>query len=108
MANTLKVLGQSAPNATTNTDLYTVPGATSAVISTIVVCNRSTAGAFRIAVRVAGGGIANEDYLYYDAPLPANSSVALTIGITLETTDVITVYASSANFSFNAFGNEVT
>jgi hypothetical protein len=31
----------------------------------------------------------------------------ITIGVTLATTDVITVYASSATVSFNAFGSEI-
>ena len=33
--------------------------------------------------------------------------IALTIGLTLAATDVVTVYASSANLSFNLFGAEV-
>ena len=32
MATTYKVLGQSAPTATTDTDVYTVPAATTAVL----------------------------------------------------------------------------
>jgi hypothetical protein len=35
MTTTYKVLGQVNPSATTNTDLYTVPSATSAVCSTL-------------------------------------------------------------------------
>ena len=50
-----KVLGQSAPSATTNTDVYTVPSGKSAVISTLAICNRGTANAtYRIAVRPVG------------------------------------------------------
>ena len=109
MANTYKVLGQSAPSATTNTDLYTVPASTSAVCSTISICNRDTTiGSYRVAVRPAGATIANEHYITYDAQVPANDSVLLTLGISLATTDVVTVYASSANFSFNLFGTEIT
>jgi len=51
MANAYKVLGQVAPAATTDTTLYTVPAATEAVISTIVVANRSaTARTYDIAI----------------------------------------------------------
>jgi hypothetical protein len=32
----------------------------------------------------------------------------ITIGVTLAATDVITVYASSANLSFSAFGSEIS
>ena len=52
MATTYKVLGQSNPAATTATTLYTVPSATSTVISTITICNQAaTAATFRVAVR---------------------------------------------------------
>jgi hypothetical protein len=40
--------------------------------------------------------------------IPANDAIALTMGITMATTDVITVYASSATMSFLAFGTEVS
>ena len=107
MAITQKVLGQSAPNATTETTLYTVPAATSSVASSIVVCNRSgVAVTFRVSVSVGGGATANKDYLYYDLPLAANDSFAATLGITLAATDIVRVYASTANLSFNLFGQE--
>jgi hypothetical protein len=109
MATVYKVLGQSAPSATTNTDLYTVPSAISAVVSTIVVANRAaTAATFRIAIRPAGATISNEHYIAYDSTVAANDSITLTLGISLATTDVITVYGSTANLSFNAFGVEVS
>ncbi len=109
MADTLKVLGQSAPSATTLTTLYTVPSARSATISTLVVCNRSaTSATFRVSVSVAGVADATQQYLYYDQTLEANSTFTITLGITLSTADVIRVYASTANFSFNIFGVEVS
>jgi len=109
MAATYKVLGQSAPSATTNTSLYVVPSSTSTIISTLTVCNRDTsAGTYRIAIRPAGATIANSHYIVYDSSIAANDTVTFTLGITLATTDVVTVYASSANISFNAFGSELT
>lgn len=109
MPTTYKVLGQVAPSATTNTTLDTVPSATQVVISTIVVCNRAaTAATFRIAVRPAGATLANEHYIVYDSTIAANDIVALTMGITLAATDVVTVYASTANLSFSAFGSEIS
>lgn len=109
MPTAYKVLGQSTPAATTNTSLYTVPSATSTVVSTVTVCNQaSTAGTFRIAIRPAGASIASQHYLAYDTPIAANDTIALTLGITLATTDVITIYASSATMSFSAFGSEIS
>lgn len=102
-----KVLGQVNPSATTATTLYTVPSGKTAVISTLVVANLSSSAAtYRIAIRVAGSALSNEEYIAYDVALSANDSTALTLGITLAATDVVTVYASTANVAFNAFGDE--
>jgi len=108
MPTIYKVLGQSAPGATTATTLYTVPSATSAVISTLVVANRAGADAsFRIAIRPAGATLANQHYIAYDVLVGSLDSTTLTLGITLAATDIVTVYASTANLSFNAFGSEI-
>jgi len=109
MATTYKVLGQSNPAATTLTTLYTVPASTQTVVSTITVANQAaTAATYRIAVRVAGASIAASQYIAYDVSLPANASDTLTLGLTLGATDVISVYASSATMSFNAYGSEIS
>jgi glucose-6-phosphate dehydrogenase assembly protein OpcA len=109
MATNYKVLGQSNPAATTATSLYTVPAATQTIVSTVVVTNQAaTAGTYRIAVRVAGASLATSQYIAYDVSLPANSSDTLTLGLTLGAADVVTVYASSATFSFSAFGSELS
>lgn len=109
MPTAVKVLGQSNPVAATATTLYTVPGTTSAVCSSVTVCNRSaTATTFRIAVRPAGASLANQHYLYYDVPLGGNDTFVATIGLSLATTDVVTVYATLATLSFNLFGQENT
>jgi hypothetical protein len=52
--------------------------------------------------------LAAQHYLCYDTAIPANDAISLTIGITLATTDVVTVYASSATMSFNLFGSEIS
>ncbi len=109
MADTLQVLGQSNPSATTLTDLYTVPGATATTTSSLVVCNRSaTATSFRVSVAVAGAADSNEQYLYYDVPIPGNETFSAVLGLTLAATDVVRVYATLATLSFNLFGVEVT
>ena len=109
MAITYKVLGQSNPSANTNTTLYTVPASTSAVCSTLVICNQAASAAtFRVAVRPAGASIATQHYTSYDTNLNANDSITVTIGITLATTDVVTVRANTTTVSFNLFGSELT
>lgn len=109
MAVAYKVLGQSAPSATTATSLYTVPASTETVVSTVTVCNRGSAsGTYRISVRPNGNSLANQHYVVYDAPLSAKDTVALTLGITIDASDVLEVYASTADFTFNAFGSEIS
>ena len=109
MANAYKVLAQSAPAATTATDVYTVPSATEAVISTIIITNRAaTAGTYRLSVRPNGAAEATLHFIAYDVPIAANDSTTLTLGITVDAADVITAYTSSADMSINIFGTEIT
>ena len=109
MATAYKVLGQVAPAATTATALYTVPSATEAVVSSVTVCNRAgTAGTFRLSVRPDGAALANQHYVVYDTSIAANDTVILTIGLTLDASDVLEAYASSADMSFNAYGSEIS
>ena len=108
MATVYKVLGQSAPSGATDTALYTVPSATSAVVSTLSVCNRGVSTTFRVAVRPAGATLANQHYIVYDNYVNAGDAVFLTLGITLAATDVVTVRAGTADMSFSLFGSELS
>ena len=108
MPTTYKVLGQVNPAATTATTAYTVPSATQTVVSSISVCNQaSSAATYRIAVRPAGATLAAQHYVVFGATVPASDTTVLTIGLTLNATDVVTVYASSATLSFNLYGSEI-
>ena len=107
MPTTHKVLGQAAPSATTATTLYTAPESTSAVASTLSIANLGVSTTYRIAVRPAGATLEAKHYLAYDVAINANDAVMLTLGITLATTDVVTVYAGTANLSFSLFGSEI-
>lgn len=109
MASDYKVLGQSDPSATTLTDVYTVPGSSQAVISTIVVANRDPGNTtYRISIAPAGAADSDEQYIAYNIPISGNTSQTLTLGITLDTTDVVRVYATLATLSFNVFGTEIS
>jgi len=109
VTDVIKVLGQSAPSATTVTTLYTVPNLTLTTVSSLVVCNRaSSGGTFRVSVHVAGAGADNKQFLFYDQSLGANTTQTVVIGMCLNQTDVVKVYASSADFSFNLFGVETS
>lgn len=109
MAFSYKVLGQVEPTTTNNTDLYTVPASTSSIISTLLITNTSAADATcRIFVRVAGASATKSNAIIYDGPVTANNFIAMSIGITLSATDIITVQSSIANtLTFQAFGSEI-
>ena len=103
------MLGQVNPSATTATTLYTVPASTQAIVSTLTVTNQTaTAGTYRISLRVAAAADNAKQYIAYDVSLPGNATDTLTLGVTLGAADVVTVYASAATFSFNAFGSELS
>lgn len=108
MASSYKVLGQSAPGANTWTDLYTVPVSTSVVCSSLVICNRGTSASFRIAVRPNGAGLANSHYIVYDNWVNTSDSIFMTVGLTMDASDVVSVYSSSAELTFSLYGNEIT
>lgn len=108
MATSYKILGQSIPAANNPTTLYTVPSATTTIVSTLQICNQSTATSFSVAARPLGATLTTSQYLLYNTAIAANDALSLTIGMCLSATDVITVSSSSGNVSFTLFGSELT
>ena len=109
MSDSLKVLGQVDPAATTTTVLYTVPDKTQTTVSSIVAANRTgSAITFRLSVHVGGASADDKQFLFYDKSVAASDSLSIVIGITLDQTDVIKVYTSAVDMSFNIFGCETT
>jgi branched-subunit amino acid ABC-type transport system permease component len=105
----LKILGQLNPAATTLTTLYTVPALTSTTVSSITICNQNNAYiAFNISVAIGGAADSPEQYIYYNLSLDPYDTFIATIGMSLATTDLIRVYATSTQVSFNLFGVELT
>lgn len=94
-------LGAVAPSANTDTTLYTVPANTKAT-GTLFLCNRSGSDTtFRVAVY--SGSVASADYLYYDAPLAANSTLPID-RLPLSAGSVLMVRFGSASCSANLHG----
>jgi hypothetical protein len=113
MPTVYKVLGQvstSTLGAVTEGDLYTVPAATTAVISTVSVCNlTATAATYRIAIRPAADATtANKHWVVFGATVAASDASFLTLGITLAAGDKIRVFGSTNTLSFSAFGSEIS
>jgi hypothetical protein len=109
VASVYKVLAQSNPSASTLTTAYTVPADRATVLSTVVITNFGPSPAsYRIAIRPAGASITQPMYIAYDITVPALDASALTLGLTLATTDVVSVYSSSGLVNFNIFGSEIS
>ena len=109
MAVKYKVLGQLKPAAATLSTLYTVPTGSEnyAVVSSLVINNISTDSTdIRVAIRPAGASIEDKNYIIYGSVVAASSSQVYTIGITLASTDVVSVYDTNGKASFNLFGSE--
>ncbi len=108
MAIEYAVLGQLACAATTEEAVYKVPAAKQAVISSVVICNRSASPVtFRLYIAPDDAATDNKHYLYYDVSLPANDTFVATIGITMGSADEMRFYCSAAQCSVNAFGCQI-
>ena len=114
MATTYKVLGQTvtAAGIGSETELYKVPLSTSAVASSLVICNTaSTATTYRVAVRAYTSGSPNTQlmhYIVYSATIAANDSTVLTLGLTLQASQVVQVSCATATVAFSLFGSEIS
>ena len=110
MPTVYKVLGQSAPANTSNANLYTVPASTSAIVSTLAIANTTATDALaEVYVRIGGAAAATSNAVLYDVSIPARSTSAFTLGMTLAATDIITIQTGTANaLTFTAFGSEIS
>jgi hypothetical protein len=112
MAQTYKRLGAldtGASGVATAETLYACPTATSAVVSTISICNRDAAAAtYRIGVSTTTS-YEDSGMLIYGANVPPNDTIFLTLGVTLDSTNkYLLVSASTTTVSVSAFGVENT
>jgi hypothetical protein len=99
MATTSKALFRGAAS-TSNTTLYTVPSATTTIVTNIVVSN-TAASAATFDLSLDGVQIFN------DAPVEANSSAFLDLKQVLVATDLIEGLASATSVNFHISGVEV-
>lgn len=105
MAEVFGALAQVAPTGGVLTTAYTVPADKRATVE-VVICNRSgSAVSVRLSHAAAGAADATKQYLLYDFGIDANASVT-TSRFTANATDVVRVYASSSDVSFNVNGIE--
>ena len=98
------ILGQSAPTATTNTTVYTVPSGITATVN-INIVNRNGAAA-TVNIALAGTDTpSNSEWIEFGTLVPGNSVLERT-GIILQAGKKIVVNATTANFSVSVYGYE--
>jgi len=78
----------------------------------MMICNRATVNvSYNIAIQPGGASLGNQHYIAFNSLVPANDSIALTIGMALAATDNIAVQANTTginNLSFTIFGTEIS
>jgi hypothetical protein len=99
MATTSKALYRGAA-ATSNTTLYTVPSATTTVITEIVITN-TAASAATFTITLDGVSIATT------VAVPANDSTVISLKQVLAATKVIAGSASATTVNFHISGVEI-
>lgn len=100
MATTTKVLFRGAATTNTATTLYTVPSATTTVVSNIAVTNTAaSAGTFTLAL--AGTAV------HTTTAISANTTVYIDLKQVLATTNTITGGASATTINFHISGVEI-
>ena len=107
MAEVIKALAQADVTAAL-ADIYTVPALTSAVISSIVIANRSgSTRTFTLKHSVGGVVDATAHNLYPAVPLTKNNTFVSTIGICMAAGDKLRVTADAASaLSITVYGTE--
>jgi hypothetical protein len=99
MATVSKVLARTAA-ATTSTTLYTVPSATTTVVTNIVICN-PTASAVTASMTI------NATDILGGVSIAANSSAFFDLKQVIPATQVIAGSASSTSVDFHISGVEI-
>jgi hypothetical protein len=114
MANTYKILGQVNPAANTQSNVYVVPAATSAVINSIQISNHlpTTNVSYSLIVMPSANfssPTSNGQYfIIRGSTIPGGDAATLTLSLSLPAGTIIAANTNYANLAFSAFGVEIT
>ena len=100
MATLTKVLARTAA-ATSSTTLYTVPSATTTVVTNIVICNPTTSA-------VTASMTINAIDLLGNVSIAANSTAFFDLKQVISATQIIAGSASSTSVDFHISGVEIS
>jgi hypothetical protein len=106
MADTVISPVQSNPSATTLTEIYDCPDATT-FMGWMNICNRSaTPTSWRVSIQKDNAADDNAQYLGYDVPIGGNA--IHNIKLAMNADDRVNVYATLATLTFSLMGIETT
>ena len=113
MANTYKILGQVNPTANSQSNVYVVPAATSAVINSIQIANQSASNVSYSLIVMPSSAYASpaSNGMYYiirGGTMPASDAATLTLSLSLPAGAIVAANTNSSSLSFSAFGVEIT
>ena len=108
MAFTEKRLsGPTNISATTETTLYTVPSATSAIVKQIVVCNTTgSAITFSLSLVPYGSSAGTSNRLFSSLSVAANETIFLDVSQSMTAGDFISAYSSVSGVTVTISGVE--
>lgn len=111
MAVDYRVLGQAntaGAITTYSTMAGPVPTGRSWIVSTIVICNQTaSAQTYRLAVSSTTSPSSSE-FIVFGSSIPANDTVTLTLGITMQAGRYIMASGTSSSISVSVFGTEIS
>ena len=113
MPNTYKILGQVNPSANTQSNVYVVPAATSAVINSVQVANQSTTNSSYSLMVFPSAEFSTpasngKYFIIRGSTIPASDAATLTLSLSLPAGAILAANTNSASISFQAFGVEIT
>jgi len=112
MPQVYKRLGAINPTPNTQTNVYVIPSATEAVISTIAICNQGSSNASYSLILSPASTFASPgnalDFVVRGATVPAADTIFLTIGLTGNAGSILAANTNNTNVSFSAFGTEIS
>lgn len=110
MATTYKVAQvQGTSGVGTYTTLYSTGASTTAVISTIAICNTASVSAtYRIGIMGSAGTPAAENWMVFNAAVAGNDTIFLTVGVALDNDKFIRVSSSANTVTFSGYVSEIS
>jgi len=102
-----KILGTAG--LTIYETLCSTTSLSTAVISTISICNRTTTNKqYRLAIVDSEGTPATSEFIAFDATVAPNDTSFITVGLVLKNLQFVRVSSTDSNVTFSAHFAEIT